>query len=121
MGLERRKAVRIEKSVMALYSMDAYAKNWDMTTVKDISEIGIRISTNRDFSIGETIMLRIKIPLEPFKWLEIKGKVISSSLVKDTKKERVLFHITQIEFIELKDEDKKLIVKYISWYLNRRA
>lgn len=121
MGLERRKAVRIEKSVTVLYSNNFDRLDWDMANVKDISESGIKITVDKNLPSGEIVNLRIKIPLEPFKWLEIKGRVINSSLINGAQKENVLFYVAQIEFTSLKDEDKKIIAQYISWYLNRRA
>ncbi len=121
MGPERRKAVRIEKSVIVLYSNNFDRLDWDMANVKDISESGIKITVDKDLPPGEIVKLRIKIPLDPFRWLEIMGKVIKSSVIKSAQNDKVLFYVTQIEFTDLKDEDKKLIAQYISWYLNRRA
>lgn len=121
MGLERRKAVRIEKSLTVLYSNNFDRLDWDMANVKDISAAGIKITVDKDLSLGEIIKLRMKIPLNPFKWLEIKGKVINSSVIRSPQSNEVLFYITQIAFVDIKDEDEKLIAQYVSWYLNRRA
>lgn len=121
MGPERRKAVRIEKSVTVLYSNNFDRLDWNMANVKDVSESGIKITVDKNLPPGEIVALRVKIPLDPFRWLEIKGKVVNSSVIKGAQNDKVLFYITQITFVDIKDEDKKLIAQYISWYLNRRA
>jgi len=117
---ERRKAVRIKKSLTAQYSKD---KNfWDTTFIRDISEFGMQITTTGQLPTDAILTVRVKFPSKPFEWTEINGKVVGSTEMKTGFKESVAStHITRIQFVDLKEEHKKLIHEYIEWFLSKKG
>lgn len=112
---ERRKAVRIKTSFIVQYgySVDKDKKIWDMTTIMDISELGMYINTNRHFLPNEIISFRLKIPSQPLDFMEFNGRVIES------KESKVGRYPTRIEFIDLKEEQNELIRAYTKWFLDK--
>lgn len=113
---ERRRAVRIKKSLIVQYSRTFYddTKYWDITTIKDISETGMCIITNKNFSPNETVSFRVKIPSRPFEWLEFTGRIVDIEISK------LNTYITRVEFVDLTEEQKNLIKEYINWFLGRK-
>lgn len=104
---EKRKAPRIEKVLVAKYSPSSQeADCWDSTMLKNISTEGILLYTKKAFACGEILKLLIKIPSDPFHWMEAKGKVVES-----------LANITRIEFAGLNEEQRKLIRDYVEWFI----
>ncbi|MFA4854415.1 MAG: PilZ domain-containing protein [Candidatus Omnitrophota bacterium] len=107
MEIERRKAPRIEKALIVKYSQASVSPScWDSTTIGNISRTGILLNTRKNFLKGETLKLLIKIPFDPFHWMEVEGKVVESSV-----------HNTRIKFIGLSKEQEKLIHDYVEWLI----
>ena len=107
MEQDKRQAPRIEKMLVAQYCQDSEQPScWDTTAIKNISTKGIFLFTNKSFAKDEIIRLLIKIPFDPFHWMEVKGKVIES-----------LTNTTRIMFIELTAEQEKLIHDYVEWLI----
>ena len=107
MGDEKRKVSRIEKVLTAQYSKDSQeVTHWDSTTIKNISVEGILLHTSNIFTKDEILKLRFKLPFDPYHWLDAKGKVIESLQGK-----------TRIQFIELTEEQRKIIHEYIEWFV----
>lgn len=120
MEKERRESVRIKKFLVALYSRDK--KTWDMTHIRDISDKGMQITTAGALTSGEILTFLIKIPFKPFEWIEINGKTVESSELKTVFDKPVAnTHITRIEFVDLREDHKKLICEYIEWFLSRKG
>lgn len=119
---EKRKSVRIKKTLFVRYSysFDKDKKRWEEAVVRDISETGISITTCHSFLPNDTITILIKIPSRPLDWIELKGRVVRCEGVKPIA-ERSKFgaSITAIEFIDLNEEQKKIIREYISWFLSK--
>ena len=104
---EKRKASRIEKVLVAQYSEDEpEVTHWDSTSIKNISTEGILLCTNKNFTKDQVLVLRFKIPFDPSHWLNAKGKVIESFQCK-----------TRLRFIELNEEQKKIIRDYVDWFV----
>jgi c-di-GMP-binding flagellar brake protein YcgR len=112
MSEERRKSIRIKKPISVQYS---YKENnkwvWDMSLLKDLSDTGLCIGTNRCFSKHESFFLRLKLPLKPFESLELNSKVIESNKCQAGP------YITRLEFINVTEKQKELIREYIAWIL----
>jgi hypothetical protein len=111
---ERRKAVRIKKSLTVYYCFDNEygSKIWDITTVKDISETGVSIQTVKAFQPASLICLRLRIPSRPFDNIEVAGKVVDCSvMVKDTT------WLTKIEFDNLDQDTRAVFREYVSWVI----
>ncbi|TAM38910.1 PilZ domain-containing protein [bacterium] len=107
MDNERRNAPRIEKTLTAKYSQASQCPScWDSTTIKNISKAGILLNTRKSFPKGETLKLLIKIPFDPFHWLEVEGKVIES-----------IGNATRIKFASLSKEQEQLIRDYVEWLI----
>ena len=122
---ENRKAPRIQKDLMAMYGMQnnqGLVEKWDTTLVKNFSEIGMGFITMSSFSRGDKIDFMIKIPTRPFDWLHLHGKVIESAILKGIGKNSIIErYLTRAEFIDTKDEEKKLIQDYITWFINKKG
>ncbi len=124
MGEERRKSVRIKKLLTARYSysLDKDEKKWDITTIKDISETGMCITTHKQFLPNDIITFLIKIPSRPLEWIEFTGRVVESEKRMAISGESVASsHITRIEFVNLKEGQKESIQEYIIWFLTKEG
>jgi hypothetical protein len=112
MAEERRKTIRIKKPLTAQYSYTVDGKQiWDMSLIKDLSESGICLGTNKIFPLNDIFFIRLKVPIRPSLSLEIYGRVVESREFKAG------INITRVEFTDLKDEQKELLREYIAWML----
>ncbi len=108
---EKRKAPRIEKVLVAKYSLSSQeADCWDSSMLKNISTEGILLYTKKTFAPEEILKLLIKIPSDPFHWMETKGKVVESRA-----------NITRIKFTELNEEQRKLVRDYVEWFIKNNS
>jgi c-di-GMP-binding flagellar brake protein YcgR len=109
---ERRKAARIKKNLTVKYALKV--KNdlrWEMSLIKDISDTGMSLTTSQNFIPEENLIIRLKLPSQPFNWIEINAAVI------ETRNYGGETWLTRVKFIQLGNEDKKLIKNYITWFL----
>jgi len=112
---EKRKSVRIEKSLMVKYSPETDSKNnWNVSFIKNISEAGMLFDTNKQFQAGENILMMLKIPLDPYNWMEIKGSVIESQPFMGK------VFLTRLKFICINEAQIGLIRNYVSWFLSNK-
>jgi len=124
MGEERRKSVRIKKvlTVRYSYSVNKDEKKWDITAIRDISATGMSVSTHYKFSPNDIVTFLIKIPSRPLDWIEFTGRVVGTEDLKAISGETLTgAHITRVEFINLKEEQKELIQEYITWFLTKEG
>jgi hypothetical protein len=64
----------------------------------------------------------IKIPSRPLEWIEFTGRVVGSEGLKAISGVAVAgSHITRVEFINLKENQKELIREYIAWFLTKEG
>ncbi|MBU0547801.1 MAG: PilZ domain-containing protein [Candidatus Omnitrophica bacterium] len=106
---EKRKSVRIEKSLMVRYSPETNNKDsWNFSFIKNVSETGILFDTNKQFQIGENIRIMLKVPLDPDNWMEINGCVVESIPYIGK------YFLTRLEFICINETQKNLIKDYVS-------
>ena len=111
MDEERRKTVRIKIPLLIQYSKDNVT--WDISPVKDFSEMGVRIITRIKFSAGDNLKLKMRIPLKPTECQEFYGKII------DCSESPTQTHVTRIEFVDLSEEQKTLIQSYINKFIDK--
>ncbi len=124
MGEERRKSVRIKRFITVRYSyyVDKGEKKWDITSIRDISETGMCITTQQQFLANDILAFLIKIPTTPLDWIEFTGRVVGSEALKAISGESIASsHITRVEFINLKEMQKGLIREYIAWFLTKEG
>ncbi|MDP2938212.1 MAG: PilZ domain-containing protein [Candidatus Omnitrophota bacterium] len=124
MGEERRKSVRIKKVLTVRYSygVNKDEKKWDITAIRDISETGMSITIHQEFSPNDIITFLIKIPTRPLEWIEFTGRVVGTEDLKAISGETLTgAHITRVEFINLKENQKELIREYITWFLTKEG
>jgi len=124
MGEERRKSVRIKKvlTVRYSYSVNKDEKKWDITAIRDISATGMSVSTHYKFSPNDIVTFLIKILSRPLDWIEFTGRVVGTEDLKAISGETLTgAHITRVEFINLKEEQKELIQEYITWFLTKEG
>lgn len=113
MNDEKRRTKRLKKNLTIKYSKDNV--KWDVTNTEDISESGIRIHTMKPFLINDTISLLIKVPFRPFYWIKVRGIVLESQqLITQVS-------VCRIQFIDIKEEDKELIHRFIDWNLTNKG
>lgn len=112
---EKRESVRIEKPLMVKYSPEIGGKdNWNVSFIKNVSELGILFDTNKQFQAEESILLMLKIPLNPHNWMEIKGSVVESRPYIGK------YFLTRLKFICINEAQRNLIKDYVAWFLNNK-
>ena len=116
---EKRKSERIYKSLMVSYGTENYlgvVEKWDITTVRNFSKTGMVFTSS--YACEDKIDLLIRIPTRPYEHLRICARVIESSALKlvNSLNSPGTF-LTRVEFMDLKDEDNKLISDYIEWLI----
>lgn len=103
------------------YYTDKGEKKWDMTSVRDLSDTGMSVITNHHFSPNEIVTFLVKIPNMPLEWTEIAGRIIASGIVNSLSTETASVYLTRVEFINLKEEHKELIRRYVAWFLSQKG
>ncbi len=106
---ERRKAVRIKKQLSVQYQDLDDPRIWDRADIKDFSETGLVMVVERSFDPDTCLHFRIKIPLDPFRWHEFRGKVVASEHRK-----------VRIRITEIGDEALGMVRQYIAWHLSQK-
>jgi len=105
---EKRKTTRVEKTLIVQYAQSTPEPlRWDSTTIKNISIDGMLFNTDKIFVNNEQLQLRFSIPTDPFNRIEVIGQVIES-LAKNTR----------IKFVNLRDDQKKVISDYVNGLLS---
>ncbi|MDD3345351.1 MAG: PilZ domain-containing protein [Candidatus Omnitrophica bacterium] len=104
---EKRKAVRIAKSLMVKYSPDGGASGWDVSFIKNISEDGVLFDTGREFPAGSQVSLMFKVPSDLQNWIEAKAEVVASEPFIGK------IFLTRFKFIEIGETQKKSVKRYI--------
>ncbi|MCX5712057.1 MAG: PilZ domain-containing protein [Candidatus Omnitrophica bacterium] len=116
---ERRKSPRVKKYLVAYYSKDG--RHWNLSHIRDFSETGLMITTQGLLTVGDTLEFHTKIPFRPFDPIRFSGKVVYSSILTTELGEFVTdTHLTRVELVDMNDEHKELVHKYIDWFLNKR-
>ncbi|MCT4585461.1 MAG: flagellar brake protein [Peptostreptococcaceae bacterium] len=103
--IQRREYYRLEKSI----EIDIFDENNEYLMsgyTKDISGGGLRFICEESFSLGKVLWCQFKIENKEFYF---RGNVIRSE-ISDEELEK---YDTSIEFLEMKDEDRNYIVRYI--------
>jgi len=120
-GEEKRGSARIQKNLLIQFSFDAEGpgRKWDVSAIKDIGEKGVSFNAVNKFSLGSIVHMLIKIPLRPFEWFEVTGKIVNIEESEVEIGHDLKTYIMRVSFLDLKDEQKALIHDYISWCLSR--
>ena len=106
---EKRKTTRVVKALTIQYAQStAKPLRWDSTTIKNISTEGILFNSNKLFAEKEILHLRLRVPTDPFNYLEAQGEVVESF---------VHGHGTRVKLINLEESQKKIIGDYIEGLL----
>jgi hypothetical protein len=112
MSDERRKSIRIKKPIAVQYGHSVNNKLvWNMSLLKDLSDTGLCIGTDKHFSKDDIFFLRLKLPLTPFEPLDLDSKVIESNKILAG------LYTTRLEFINVSEKQKELIREYVAWFL----
>ena len=119
---EKREAKRIQKNLIIQFSFGSEkgARKWDVSSIRDIGNKGVSFIAAGDYSLGMTIYMLIKIPLRPFEWFEVTGKIVGidgSKMQNDSDSSKN--HVIRVSFLDLQDEQKTLINDYVSWCLSK--
>ncbi|MBU1006870.1 MAG: PilZ domain-containing protein [Candidatus Omnitrophica bacterium] len=113
---ERRRFVRVGRTFVVSYR-EASAKDLktDITQTMNISAGGLMFTTDRQFSSGSTLILKLRVPGTQ-NYIDIKVKVVDS-------KKRSSFKSgiceTRVQFTGISEKDKDLIGKAIETHFKR--
>jgi hypothetical protein len=114
MDEEKRKSARIKKQIAAKYQrVDDGKPLWLTVLVNNICVSGACISIDRPISIGENILLLLKLPSNPEEWIQI------NSLVLDVVKASGRTYSARLQFVDLKTEYQNQISEYVDFYLKQ--
>lgn len=73
-----------------------------------VSGSGMSFIANQAFSIGDTIALRVFLPLVSSTWITVMGKVKSSTSLSTKDGYR-----TAVQFVGLSEGDREMIIRYV--------
>lgn len=110
MAEERRRAVRIKKELVVQYQELGKDQCWDIAEVKDLSEVGLVMFTEKIFAVDTALHFRIKVPLDPTQWYEFDGKVVGCDK-----------HRVRIDITNRGPEVLVIIREFVAWYLKNQA
>ena len=114
----------MQKHLLIQFSFDSEGpmRKWDVSSIKDIGEKGVSFNAAVKSPLGSTVQMLIKIPLRPFEWFEVIGKLVSieEPRVKNADEDLQTF-LMRVSFLDLQDEQKALIHDYISWCLSKNG
>ena len=112
MDLERRNAIRVKKPLTVQYIPDGQpGAKWEISQVRDISENGMYIATDKIFKTGYRLIVRMHIPVKPKESFQLKARVVESRTLSKT------VTLTRLAFTEVSESVKELLREYIAWVL----
>lgn len=116
---DKRKAERIYKSLIVSYGIENHlgvVEKWDITTIRNFSKTGMVFTSG--YACADKVDFMIKLPSHPYEPLRVRGRVIESSALRLANLETVTgTFLTRVEFIDLKEEDNKLLCDYVEWLI----
>jgi len=118
---EKRKADRIKSKMLVQYCCndESGKKLWDISNVKNISEVGMCLQTGRSLELNSLVSLRLIIPSKPFDKIEVLGKIVSCA-----KAAQGSTWSTRIEFSNISENIKIIFREYVDWmrkHLNAKS
>jgi len=99
---------KIDRILDMLESKNAEKYESVGTECVNISGSGIKFIANRSFSIGDIVALRVFLSLVSKTWINILGKVVSSTESGSENKYDVA-----VKFEELAENDREIIIGYV--------
>ncbi|MFA5349736.1 MAG: PilZ domain-containing protein [Candidatus Omnitrophota bacterium] len=116
---DKRKAERIYKSLIVSYGIENHlgvVEKWDITTVRNFSKTGMVFTSS--YACADKVDFMIKLPSHPYEPLRVRGRVIESSSLRLANFEIATgTFLTRVEFIDLKEEESKLLCDYVEWLI----
>lgn len=112
-GTERRKHPRARGRFIVSYRIVDEINNVDITQTKNISLGGMLLTTNRQFSIGTTLAIEIRLPFDPNPIMLIGRVVESREIIKG------LIYDTHLEFLTVDERHRKIIGETVGYYLKK--
>jgi len=112
----------VQKNLIIQFSFDSEpgVRKWDVSAIRDIGEKGVSFNVAQNFPIGSTVHMLIKIPLKPFEWFEVTGKLVGITETKVNADDALLnTALARVSFLDLEDAQKALIHEYVAWCLNK--
>lgn len=102
--------LKIERILDILESKDTERYASVSSEYADISGSGMRFVSDRSFSIGDIIALRVFLPLTYRPFINVLGKVIS---ITDTEPDSKHKYNVSVEFTGLSERDREMIIRYV--------
>ncbi len=108
---ERRKYPRIKGTFVVSYRILEDVDSADLSQIKNISEGGMLLTTNRRFEEGTLLMLHIRLPFVEER-IEVVGRVLESKeIVKD------LIYETRLCFVEIPENIREKLRETVQKFL----
>lgn len=124
-GKEKREAARVHKHLIIQFSADTgpLPRKWDISAVEDMGEKGVSFPAKGNFTLGETFHMLMRIPLRPFEWFEVSGKLvgIEDAKIKEAEDPETKTFLLRISFLDLQESQKALIHNYVSCCLFKQG
>jgi len=112
---ERRKYVRVDGTFVLSYSdVTTQQLKSDVTQTKNISLGGLLITTDKKFSPGTVLRLKLRLP-DGLDYINVKVLVVDSR-----QKAKNLLYETRAKFISIKEQDKGAVSRIVQYNLKRQ-
>ncbi len=112
-GPERRKFPRIGGKFLISYKVAEAEDLIDISQTKNVSLGGLLLTTDRAFKPGVSLMIEVRLPVDP-KPIKILAKVVQTQeLVKG------LIYDTHLEFLSIDENHKNMVAKTIENLLKK--
>ena len=112
-GPERRKHNRLTVNFVVSYRVKQLPESYDLSQSKNVSQGGMLLTTNREFSLGTQLAMTIRFPFTSVK-IEVHGEVVASKEVV-----RNLIYETRLKFLDLPEDFFKRLGDFIQTNLKQ--
>lgn len=110
---DKRKHPRVERRFIVSYRVLEENSGIDVTQTKNLSLGGMLLTTNRQFELGTSLALEIRLPFDANPIMLI-GKVVESrEITKD------LIYDTRLEFLAIDERHRNAISQTVLYHLKR--
>ena len=106
-GTDRRAYPRTDANLVVSYRAKGIGSDYDISQSKNLSQGGMLLTTNRQFSPSETLTLTLRLPYMPDA-IEVAGTVITSKEVV-----RDLIYDTHIQFASLDERARQQLSDFV--------
>jgi hypothetical protein len=85
----------------------------DISQTKNVSLGGMLLTTNREFKVGTSLALEIRLPFDPSPIMLIARVMDSREIIKD------LIYDTRLNFLAVDEKHRKAISDTVGYYIKK--